>query len=80
MPEVYLFFAREQFEPRRGGKEVLLVTSFVVCHDYLVFTCMPGMFVPVFQWQVSKTHMGGTMRLGARKTYFTTADCLTSKL
>lgn len=30
--------------------------------------------------QVSKTHMGGTMRLGARKTLLQTADCITAKL
>ncbi|KAI5069537.1 hypothetical protein GOP47_0015838 [Adiantum capillus-veneris] len=34
----------------------------------------------IYMPEVSKTHMGGTMRLGARKTYFTTADCLTAKL
>lgn len=30
--------------------------------------------------KVSKTHMGGTMRLGARKTLLQTADCITAKL
>ncbi|MCO5550100.1 hypothetical protein L7F22_003579 [Adiantum nelumboides] len=34
----------------------------------------------IYMPEVSKTHMGGTMRLGARKTYFTTAHCLTAKL
>eukprot|EP00250_Pteridium_aquilinum_P015359 c22539_g2_i1 orf=62-1858(+) len=34
----------------------------------------------IFMPEVSKTHMGGTMRLGSRKTYFTTADCLAAKL
>lgn len=34
----------------------------------------------IFMPEVSKTHMGGTMRLGSRKTFFTTTDCLTSKL
>ena len=30
--------------------------------------------------QVSKTHMGNTMRLGCRRTFFRKPDCLTSKL
>ena len=30
--------------------------------------------------KVSKTHMGGTMRLGARKTLLQTADCISAKL
>ncbi|CAM6111096.1 unnamed protein product [Calypogeia fissa] len=34
----------------------------------------------VFMPEVSKTHMGGTMRLGARKTFLNTADCITAKL
>jgi len=34
----------------------------------------------VFMPEVSKTHMGGTMRLGARKTLFQTTDCITAKL
>ena len=34
----------------------------------------------VLTMQVSKTHMGGTMRLGARKTLLQTADCITAKL
>ncbi|KAG0579448.1 hypothetical protein KC19_4G099600 [Ceratodon purpureus] len=34
----------------------------------------------VFMPEVSKTHMGGTMRLGARKTLLQTADCISAKL
>ncbi|KAJ7524983.1 hypothetical protein O6H91_17G030800 [Diphasiastrum complanatum] len=34
----------------------------------------------IFMPEVSKTHMGGTMRLGSRRTYFQTPDCLVSKL
>ncbi|KAH7429130.1 hypothetical protein KP509_09G032400 [Ceratopteris richardii] len=34
----------------------------------------------IFMPEVSKTHMGGTMRLGSRKTYFTTSDCMTANL
>lgn len=30
--------------------------------------------------EISKTHMGGTMRLGSRRTYFQSADCITAKL
>ncbi|CAL9751121.1 unnamed protein product, partial [Musa acuminata subsp. burmannicoides] len=30
--------------------------------------------------QGSKTHMGGTMRLGSRRTFFTVADCKSAKL
>lgn len=30
--------------------------------------------------QVSKTHMGGTMRLGSRRTYFQVMDCKSAKL
>lgn len=30
--------------------------------------------------EVSKTHMGGTMRLGSRRTYFKHADCKSKKL
>ncbi|XP_024389982.1 uncharacterized protein [Physcomitrium patens] len=34
----------------------------------------------VFMPEVSKTQMGGTMRLGARKTLLQTADCISAKL
>ncbi|GBG84883.1 hypothetical protein CBR_g39345 [Chara braunii] len=34
----------------------------------------------VFMPEVSKTHLGGTMRLGARSTIFQTAECTTAKL
>lgn len=34
----------------------------------------------VFMPEVSKTHMGGTMRLGARRTLLTTPDCMAAKL
>ncbi|XP_052183062.1 uncharacterized protein LOC127795438 isoform X2 [Diospyros lotus] len=34
----------------------------------------------IFMPEVSKTHMGGTMRLGSRKTYFQVADCISAKL
>jgi hypothetical protein len=34
----------------------------------------------VFMPEVSKTHMGGTMRLGSRATVLQTMDCLTAKL
>eukprot|EP00246_Nothoceros_aenigmaticus_P011225 TRINITY_DN2986_c0_g1_i1.p1 TRINITY_DN2986_c0_g1~~TRINITY_DN2986_c0_g1_i1.p1 ORF type:complete len:231 (-),score=27.22 TRINITY_DN2986_c0_g1_i1:222-914(-) len=34
----------------------------------------------VYMPEVSKTHMGGTMRLGSRRTYFETRDCITAKL
>lgn len=34
----------------------------------------------IFMPEVSKTHMGGTMRLGARRTFFLTRDCMTAKL
>lgn len=30
--------------------------------------------------QGSKTHMGGTMRLGSRRTYFHVSDCVSAKL
>lgn len=40
----------------------------------------PAYLMEHFAIQVSKTHMGGTMRLGARKTLLQTADCITAKL
>ncbi|KAG6533834.1 hypothetical protein ZIOFF_007712 [Zingiber officinale] len=36
--------------------------------------------VVVFMPEGSKTHMGGTMRLGSRRTYFELADCKSAKL
>eukprot|EP00241_Pyramimonas_parkeae_P015471 CAMPEP_0114323128 /NCGR_PEP_ID=MMETSP0059-20121206/27679_1 /TAXON_ID=36894 /ORGANISM="Pyramimonas parkeae, Strain CCMP726" /LENGTH=549 /DNA_ID=CAMNT_0001451321 /DNA_START=156 /DNA_END=1805 /DNA_ORIENTATION=- len=36
--------------------------------------------VVVFMPEGSTTHMGGTMRLGSRRTLFQTVDCITSKL
>ncbi|XAR52854.1 CTP synthase (glutamine hydrolyzing) [Bertholletia excelsa] len=34
----------------------------------------------IFMPEGSKTHMGGTMRLGTRRTYFHVADCISAKL
>ncbi|CAN6483743.1 unnamed protein product [Victoria cruziana] len=34
----------------------------------------------IFMPEGSKTHMGGTMRLGSRRTYFQVADCIAAKL
>ncbi|MED6121022.1 hypothetical protein PIB30_119216 [Stylosanthes scabra] len=34
----------------------------------------------IFMPEGSKTHMGGTMRLGSRKTYFQTKECKSAKL
>mmetsp|Transcript_4210 Transcript_4210/g.14965 ORF Transcript_4210/g.14965 Transcript_4210/m.14965 type:complete len:171 (-) Transcript_4210:258-770(-) len=34
----------------------------------------------VFMPEVSKTHLGGTMRLGARTTLLQTVDCISAKL
>ncbi|KAJ0989351.1 hypothetical protein J5N97_007707 [Dioscorea zingiberensis] len=34
----------------------------------------------IFMPEGSKTHMGGTMRLGSRRTYFQTTDCKSAKL
>eukprot|EP00128_Syssomonas_multiformis_P003232 Colp12_sorted_trinity150504_noHs@32893 len=36
--------------------------------------------VVVFMPEISKTHMGGTMRLGKRRTIFKKAECITRKL
>ncbi|KAM3254866.1 hypothetical protein ACQJBY_048366 [Aegilops geniculata] len=36
--------------------------------------------VVMYMPEVSKTHMGNTMRLGCRRTFFRKPDCLTSKL
>ncbi|KAH7655094.1 Peptidase C26 protein [Dioscorea alata] len=36
--------------------------------------------VVIFMPEGSKTHMGSTMRLGSRRTFFKDADCLASKL
>ncbi|XP_074564673.1 uncharacterized protein LOC141821095 isoform X2 [Curcuma longa] len=36
--------------------------------------------VVIFMPEVSKTHMGGTMRLGSRRTFFQVADCKSAKL
>ncbi|PSS11068.1 CTP synthase [Actinidia chinensis var. chinensis] len=34
----------------------------------------------IFMPEGSKSHMGGTMRLGSRRTYFQVKDCITAKL
>ncbi|KAL4204941.1 hypothetical protein AMTRI_Chr01g112210 [Amborella trichopoda] len=34
----------------------------------------------IFMPEGSKTHMGGTMRLGSRRTYFQVKDCITAEL
>lgn len=34
----------------------------------------------VFMPEGSRTHMGGTMRLGSRRTLLQTVDCITAKL
>uniref|UniRef100_A0A2N9HAC6 CTP synthase n=1 Tax=Fagus sylvatica TaxID=28930 RepID=A0A2N9HAC6_FAGSY len=34
----------------------------------------------IFMPEGSKTHMGGTMRLGSRRTYFKVTDCISAKL
>ncbi|XP_031392837.1 CTP synthase-like isoform X1 [Punica granatum] len=34
----------------------------------------------IFMPEGSKTHMGGTMRLGSRRTYFQVSDCVSAKL
>eukprot|EP01018_Ginkgo_biloba_P028338 Gb_19182 [translate_table: standard] len=34
----------------------------------------------IFMPEGSKTHMGSTMRLGSRRTFFQTSDCITAKL
>ncbi|PKA58953.1 CTP synthase [Apostasia shenzhenica] len=34
----------------------------------------------IFMPEGSKTHMGGTMRLGSRRTYFKVSDCISAKL
>lgn len=36
--------------------------------------------VVIFMPEGSKTHIGGTMRLGSRRTFFQTPDCISSKL
>ncbi|KAG9459577.1 hypothetical protein H6P81_004085 [Aristolochia fimbriata] len=36
--------------------------------------------VVIFMPEGSKTHKGGTMRLGSRRTFFQTPECITSKL
>ncbi|XP_042444089.1 CTP synthase 2-like [Zingiber officinale] len=36
--------------------------------------------VVIFMPEVSKTHMGGIMRLGSRRTFFQVADCKSAKL
>ena len=36
--------------------------------------------VVVFMPEGSTTHMGGTMRLGSRRTILQTVDCITAKL
>lgn len=36
--------------------------------------------IVVFMPEGSKTHMGGTMRLGSRKTMLQKVDCITAKL
>uniref|UniRef100_A0A2P2IUF8 Uncharacterized protein n=1 Tax=Rhizophora mucronata TaxID=61149 RepID=A0A2P2IUF8_RHIMU len=34
----------------------------------------------IFMPEGSKTHMGGTMRVGSRRTYFQVRDCKAAKL
>lgn len=44
------------------------------CHSFPIY------LISVPYKQGSKTHMGGTMRLGSRRTYFQSTDCKSAKL
>ncbi|CBI31486.3 hypothetical protein VitviT2T_019419 [Vitis vinifera] len=46
----------------------------------LLFLSAPTTLIFVLCDQGSKTHMGGTMHLGSRRTYFQVIDCKSAKL
>ncbi|KAJ9709414.1 hypothetical protein PVL29_001071 [Vitis rotundifolia] len=46
----------------------------------LLFLLAPTILISVLCDQGSTTHMGGTMRLGSRRTYFQVMDCKSAKL
>ncbi|GAU35442.1 hypothetical protein TSUD_363980 [Trifolium subterraneum] len=81
-------YAREHSVPFLGiclGMQIAVVEfarSVLGLHDANSTEFHPETKNPcvIFMPEGSKTHMGGTMRLGSRRTYFHVADCKSAKL
>ncbi|KAK4285598.1 hypothetical protein QN277_002276 [Acacia crassicarpa] len=81
-------YARENNIPYLGiclGMQIAVIEyarSVLGLHDANSTEFDPETKTPcvIFMPEGSKTHMGGTMRLGSRRTYFQVADCKSAKL
>ncbi|EXB62694.1 CTP synthase 2 [Morus notabilis] len=81
-------YARENKVPYLGiclGMQIAVIEfarSVLNLHDANSTEFDPNTKTPcvIFMPEGSKTHMGGTMRLGSRRTYFNVADCKSAKL
>lgn len=81
-------YARENKVPYLGiclGMQIAVIEfarSVLNLHDANSTEFDPDTKTPcvIFMPEGSKTHMGGTMRLGSRRTYFKVADCKSAKL
>ncbi|KAH1237373.1 CTP synthase [Glycine max] len=81
-------YAREHNVPFLGiclGMQIAVIEfarSVLGLHDATSTEFNPETKTPcvIFMPEGSKTHMGGTMRLGSRRTYFEVADCKSAKL
>ncbi|XP_019426250.1 PREDICTED: CTP synthase-like isoform X3 [Lupinus angustifolius] len=81
-------YARENNVPFLGiclGMQIAVIEfarSILGLHDTTSTEFDPEAKNPcvIFMPEGSKTHMGGTMRLGSRRTYFQVADCKSSNL
>ncbi|XVE99025.1 hypothetical protein REPUB_Repub03eG0161300 [Reevesia pubescens] len=81
-------YARESKVPFLGiclGMQIAVIEyarSVLGLHDANSTEFDPKTSIPcvIFMPEGSKTHMGGTMRLGSRRTYFKVPDCKSAKL
>ncbi|XP_024027089.1 CTP synthase isoform X1 [Morus notabilis] len=81
-------YARENKVPYLGiclGMQIAVIEfarSVLNLHDANSTEFDPDTKTPcvIFMPEGSKTHMGGTMRLGSRRTYFKVVDCKSAKL
>ncbi|MED6132752.1 hypothetical protein PIB30_021724 [Stylosanthes scabra] len=81
-------YARENNVPYLGiclGMQIAVIEyarSILGLHDATSTEFDPDAKNPavIFMPEGSKTHMGGTMRLGSRRTFFEVADCKSAKL
>ncbi|WOL01483.1 hypothetical protein Cni_G10199 [Canna indica] len=81
-------YARENKVPYLGiclGMQIAVIEfarSVMILPDANSTEFNPDTTTPcvIFMPEGSKTHMGGTMRLGSRRTYFQVPDCIAAKL